>query len=68
MSFKTWGGIILIAFALYLWFGEPDKANWPGLLGKTFMSGWKFIADVRPYSTILSFVLGIAMIMIVRKP
>lgn len=67
MNFRVIFGVILILFAAYLSFGTPEKAVWPAMMGKQVHRGWMFVAESKPYSNIISFALGIALVMTARK-
>lgn len=60
MNFNALVGAILIGFGLFLFFGDPTHLDWPAQLGPWAVKFMKFCADFRPYSAVISLVLGLA--------
>lgn len=68
MNFKALIGFLFLALGGYLWFGDPAKAAWPAMFGRTFHNGWVWLAeDASPYSIIICLVLAVACFMTIKK-
>lgn len=68
MSLKMFLGIFFIVAAIYFFIGHPENDLWPTVLGPHVVAAYSALIKARPYTTILSFVFGIAFLMTIKKP
>jgi hypothetical protein len=67
MNFKAIFGVILIAFGLYLIFGNTADPDWARQLGPYGMKSMKFCVDYFPYTAVASIVVGLAMLLTIKS-
>lgn len=55
--------LALFALGLGLWVGEPEKWDWVAPAGPYAVNAVTFLADTRPWSFVICFVLALTLFM-----
>lgn len=60
-------GAVLIGMGFWLFIGNPAMDPEGRYLGATMHAFFEWLTSLRPYSTIISFILGAAAFMMIKK-